>query len=189
MCIAILTTPGKRLTDNELYRGWSGNRDGAGFAYVDDGEVQIKKGYLEYKPFRDAYNTAVERFGNDSPFLVHMRIRTSGHINANNCHPFKVQGGAMIHNGMLFTPTGARAGTQSDKKSDTRVFAEALHNILILEHVKKAEAGIRKAIGGSNKLAFLYNDSSYHIVGENLGFWRDGVWHSNSACVVPLRAE
>jgi hypothetical protein len=118
-----------------------------------------------------------------------MRIRTSGHVNAANCHPFAIQGGALIHNGMMFTPTGDRAGTLTDRKSDTRVFAESLYNILKLEHVKKAESGIRKAIGGGNKVAFLYDDKSYHIIGEDLGFWREDVWHSNNSCVSRLATE
>jgi glutamine amidotransferase len=189
MCIAVLTKPGARLTENQLYRGWTGNKDGAGFCYVDDGKVKIVKGFLEFKAFNKSYSDAVEKFGEDSPFLVHMRIRTSGHVNAANCHPFAIQGGALIHNGMMFTPTGDRAGTLTDRKSDTRVFAESLYNILKLEHVKKAESGIRKAIGGGNKVAFLYDDKSYHIIGEDLGFWREDVWHSNNSCVSRLATE
>lgn len=183
MCIAIVTKPGFSVGDKELYRGWSGNKDGGGFAFVHDGKVQIKKGYMTYNEFQKAYRAAVEQYGRDSHFLVHMRIGTSGGVTPNNTHPFAIKGGAMIHNGVLFYPTGKRAGPPGDRKSDTRVFAESLYNILQLEDIKKAEQNLRRAVGGNNKLCFLYDDNSYFILGEDLGFWREGVWYSNYSCV------
>lgn len=139
---------------------------------------------MEYPAFRDAYMRAADQYADESPFLVHMRITTSGGTSKNNTHPFPVKNGAMIHNGIMFTPAGERAGKAPDRKSDTRVFAESLFNILTLEEVKKANEGIRKAIGFGNKLCFLYDNKQFHIVNEQAGSWVDGIWHSNSSCKV-----
>lgn len=182
MCVAVVTRPGSTITNDSLYRGWCANGDGGGFAYVKEGKTQIEKGFMDYNSFQAAYADAAAKSGKYSPFLVHMRIRTSGATNQNNCHPFPIRGGALIHNGIMFTPTGKRAGTPEDRKSDTRVFAESLHNILDLETIKKAGQSILKAVGGYNKIAFLYDDGGYHILGESSGSWSEGIWYSNSSC-------
>jgi predicted glutamine amidotransferase len=182
MCIAIVTTPGHSVTNEALFKGWTSNRDGGGFAYVKGGSVRIEKGFMQYNEFQRAYRNAVEAVGDSSHFLVHMRVGTSGAKTSKNTHPFPVRGGAMIHNGIMFTPAGKRAGEADDRKSDTRVFAESLHNILVLEDVKRASKDIVRAIGGGNKLCFLYDNNEYVIVGEDRGFWVDGIWYSNGSC-------
>lgn len=139
---------------------------------------------MEYNPFQKAYRKAVESYGHDNPMLVHMRIRTSGTTGPKNTHPFRVKGGAMIHNGIMFTPAGKRIGNPNDERSDTRVFCEDLHNILELDSVKKAAEGIHAAIGRGNKLCFLYDGGETFIIGEDNGMWDKGIWYSNGGCGV-----
>lgn len=183
MCVAIVTKEGAVIPSNTLLEGWKNNPHGGGFAFVDDDhQVVIKKGYMKFSDFVQSYEHAAAKFADRSPFLVHMRIRTSGDTSPSNCHPFKVKDGAMIHNGVLFTPAGSRAGTETDRKSDTRVFAESLHNILRLEHIKKVSDKLRYAVGEYNKLCFLNKDKEYHIVGESSGYWSDNIWYSNLSC-------
>lgn len=182
MCVALVTMPKARLTDAHLEAGWKRNPDGGGIAYVKEGKTQIEKGFMDYNSFHKAYNKAADLFSEESPFLVHLRIATSGGTTRNNCHPFPVKGGAMIHNGILFQPTGTLAGPKTDLKSDTRVLAENLHNILVLADIKKASKAIEEEIGSGNKLCFLYDTGDVHIVGEKQGFWDKGIWHSNSSC-------
>lgn len=194
MCIAIVTTPGKRVGDNALYRGWTSNQDGGGFAFVKQGKVVIEKGFFKYNEFHKALNAAVDTYGQQSPFLIHMRIGTSGLKNENNTHPFAIKpqdgpAGAMMHNGILFTPGGAYRGPDHDKKSDTRVVAEALNNILRLQDVLQAKKELGAAIGYGNKLAFLYDTGDYVIINENQGYWDDGIWYSNSSCKVHANAR
>ena len=180
MCVAILSKPNSIIPEPRLAQGWKANSDGGGFAYVnEDNKVVIEKGFMEYEPFRDSYMKAAGRYAETSPMLVHLRIRTSGNTSPANCHPFHIKDGAMIHNGIMFTPTGDRAGSAHDRKSDTRVFAEALYNILKLEHVKNAAKELRSAIGYGNKLAFLYNNKEYFILGESDGYWLNDIWYSN----------
>lgn len=181
MCIAVLTKPGAIVPNDQLWEGWSRNRDGGGFAYVKDDKVVIEKGFMEYNKFQKAYAKAAEKYAEDSPFLVHMRVRTSGATDAANTHPFKIKGGAMIHNGVMFYPTS----TQHKGKSDTRIFAERFHNILVLEDVLKAEEEILFAVGPSNKLVFLYDDKRYAILGEDQGYWENDIWYSNTSCRIP----
>lgn len=182
MCIAIVCNAKSILTPTALKKGWDSNPHGAGFAYVDDDHVVIKKGYMDYPSFEKAYLDYAQKFAADSPFLVHMRVHTSGGITPKNTHPFEIKGGALIHNGIMFSPTGKRAGPTHDRRSDTRVFAEDLYNILQLDHVKKAAEGIHQAIGRGNKVAFLYDNKETFILGEDIGTWVDGIWYSNSGC-------
>lgn len=185
MCIAVVCKPGKILTNEKLFRGWTGNPDGAGFAYVKDGKVEIEKGFMKYNDFQKAYTAASDKYAAESPFLVHMRITTSGGTNSYNTHPFRVKGGAMIHNGILFTPTGPQAkGVDNQRKSDTHLMTTVLHNVLVREDVLLAKEAIGKAIGGGNKLCFLYDDAEVVIVNEDAGDWIDGIWYSNSSCEV-----
>lgn len=180
MCVAIVANQGAVVPNDRLWQGWSRNRDGGGFAYVKDGEVVIEKGFMEYNKFQKAYEKAAEKYAAESPFLVHMRITTSGGTSKVNTHPFKIKGGAMIHNGVMFTPTGE----ENRGKSDTRIFAERFHNILQLEDVLAAGEDIIDAVGSYNKLAFLYDDRRYAILNEQAGYWLNDVWYSNRSCDV-----
>lgn len=185
MCVAIFSPNGKQVPNDMLYSGWTSNRDGGGFAYVDKkaGKVVIQKGFMLYNEFQKAYEKACKE-NPDTPFMIHMRIRTSGHTNGNNTHPFPIKGGAMIHNGNFFTPGGKYLGAKDDLKSDTRVFAENLHNILSFEDVTAAGKDILRAVGGYNKIVFLYDDARHVILNEEGGVWIDDIWYSNGSCRV-----
>jgi predicted glutamine amidotransferase len=182
MCVAILQKSGE-LSGAQLYAGWRVNRDGGGFAYLDDDKkVQISTGFMQYNDFEKAYRKVVKRYGTNGPMLVHMRIRSAGGMGPKNCHPFRIKGGAMIHNGTMFQPSE----DGKDAKSDTRIFAESLYNILDIDSVKKAERGILRSVGYHNKLCFLYDGGDYYIVNEERGYWSkdNTVWFSNSSCNV-----
>lgn len=185
MCVAILSKPGARVSKAQIAQGWKVNSDGAGFAYIKNGEVEIEKGFDDLDKFVEAYERAADTYSATSPFLLHMRIRTSGYTNADNTHPFKIKGGAMIHNGVMFSPEGQSAGKDGKQHSDTKVFASVLHNLLDdPEVLKQAEDGILDAVGHTNKLAFLYADGRYLILNEDKGNWEDDVWFSNFTCKV-----
>lgn len=186
MCIAIVQKPGATVSKLNLWAGWVNNGHGGGFAYVHEGKVHVKKGFMKYNDFETALEKAVDKFGSTSSFLIHMRIMTSGGITAKNCHPFRIRGGAMIHNGTLFYPTGDAA---QNGKSDTRMFAEKFHNILALEDVLRTEKDMLYAFGHHNKLAFLYDNGEYVIMNEKAGHWQDGVWFSNRSCQVKVTSS
>lgn len=180
MCVAIVAPMGHRVQNLKLYAGWTRNKDGAGFAYVDNGKVVISKGYMTYNAFEKAYSAAYAQFGETSAFLVHMRIRSAGDLNAANTHPFPVAGGALIHNGTLFQPTGDKIGPSNDRWSDTRGFASELHDKLTLENARLAKESLEKLIGNYNKIAMLYDSGDYVILNETGGEWVEDIWYSNS---------
>lgn len=178
MCIAILTTPGKRITDEVFKRCWKNNSHGFGMAYVRNGEVIIEKGFMKVEAALNAYNRMVDTVGEHNPMLLHFRAATVGGINAANCHPFKVKGGAMIHNGTFYHD-------RDSEKSDSRTVAEVLHNQLTYQHLTEHKAEFDK-IFGYNRVAFLYGDGKYVLFSEDYevmsgkyGQWCDGVWYSN----------
>lgn len=175
------------IPNDTLWRAWSANRDGGGFAYVDENNnVVIKKGFAAYNDFQKAYIEASSKYSATSPFLVHMRIRSQGDHGMNNTHPFEITpdegpAGALIHNGTLFAPSGEWVGTQEDKLSDTRVFAQRLSKQLAYEDVLAGKDLLGKAIGYS-RMAMLYANREVVILNEGgtgPGNWRDGVWFSN----------
>lgn len=195
MCVAILAKPGAVVGNDALFKGWTVNADGGGIAYVNKrGQLVIDKGHMKYNEFQRAYERAVEEArAEDSPMLIHMRITSQGDTNKTNTHPFEVKPqkgprGAFIHNGTLFRPSGAWEGKANDKRSDTRVMANALNNILSAEAVLNAVVELGRAVGSHNKLAFLYEDKSWAIINESSGYWAGDIWYSNQSCGVPRPA-
>lgn len=163
MCIAIVNKAGKTIPTAWLESCFEGNPDGAGFAYIKEGKVQISKGYMDMKSFLIAYDGLTQTFGQDNPMLVHCRIATAGRVNKGNCHPFPIKGGALIHNGTLWSVTDGFDA----KKSDTREFAEMFYNILDYGSVVKAVASgeFTDAIG-YDKMAMLYDDGRFALAGN-----------------------
>lgn len=191
MCVAIMAPKGRSVSADRLWRGWSANSDGGGFAYVDDkDQVVIKKGYSKYNDFHKDYVDAVKEFSTSSPFLIHMRIGTRGDKqSAANTHPFRIipeEGpeGALIHNGTMFSPTGEWEGPVGDRKSDTRVLAERMGKLLAYDDVNDSVATLGFVLSERNKLALLYANRKYVLINERQGIWVDGIWYSNSSCNV-----
>lgn len=184
MCIAILTLPGAVVPKDRLVRYFNANRDGGGFAYVHprSGTVEIEKGFFEVGSFIAAYDKMIERGVHEkNPMLIHARIATMGRVNRDNCHPFRIKGGALIHNGSLFSDWSGRQA----ERSDTRIFATQAHNILTYEDIKQNMKRIEQAVGSYNKLAMIYENGDYLIVNEDRGTWRDRAWFSNAYHIDP----
>jgi hypothetical protein len=174
MCIAIFKPAGKEMKVEHLHQSWIGNSDGAGFAFIKDGEVVISKGYMTYKEFESAYLEAEFMFP-DSPFLIHFRIRSMGERDAENTHPFKLpDGGALIHNGTI-SGTGAQYLVG---KSDTALFVEKYGKALTYDIVEKEKLYIETSID-YNKLVILYPDGRHHILNKEYGVEHNGIWYSN----------
>lgn len=170
MCIAIVAPAGKLVKETTLLECNANNPDGAGFAYIKDGKVEISKGFFKIGQFIAEYKKKAEAFGKDNPMLLHFRIATQGKVNAPNCHPFPIRGGAIIHNGSLWYKRGEQ------EKSDTREFAERMYNNLSYDVVKAALPEVTEALQW-NKLAMLYDDGQYIRIGK--WYEDEGIWYSN----------
>jgi predicted glutamine amidotransferase len=173
MCVAILKTETGVLTDPVLQACFDNNRDGAGFAYVnEEGQLMVEKGYFEFQKFLDAYRPVEERVQGLGPMLVHFRISTGGTKTEDNCHPFLFKHGALIHNGHFFSAI--------DNRSDTHLLVDRIGEQLSRGAVQMHKKTLETVFGKGNKVAILYPDRSYEIINEEEGKWEDGVWFSNT---------
>lgn len=184
MCVIAFIKAGFVLKRDDAAKMFNANRDGAGFAYVDDtlGRVIVHKGYLAFERFWEAYNTASDKFAHSSPFIVHFRVATKGRICDANCHPFLMGHGkaALAHNGSLW------GGSRKDPVSDTREFVEDLEASLVNREVFTPEVitELERALGW-NKFVILYSNKDYVIIGEKHGSWSSDkrIWTSNTLWV------
>lgn len=181
MCIAILTKPGKVLSSEVFKRCWQNNRNGFGIAYVNgiDGGVEIDKGWMNLEAaLRQYHRRAEDMKCADRTMLLHFRAATVGGINEENCHPFKVKGGAMIHNGTFWHD-------HLSIKSDSRILAEMMHNELHYANLTGNKEKFDKAFG-YNRVAFLFKEGKHVLFSEKysghtgqFGQWKDDIWYSN----------
>ena len=98
MCLAIVKTASARLSYEDLAEAWRTNSDGAGLAWYDprSRSVVIEKGFFSLRSL-----WAVIEENHDKLMLVHLRFATHGSVNTDNCHPFDLSDGALIHNGII----------------------------------------------------------------------------------------
>lgn len=180
MCVIALTKPGAWLTAAHLRAMFGTNKDGAGIAWIDkDGDIHCRKGFMTEKSFIDGYqrNILDSRVYEKHPTLLHCRIATLGKVCMDNCHPFKIKGGMLAHNGTLWH--GSKGISLEAEKSDTREYAERMFNNLTYEETDLAADQLGRAIKPNNKLVMLYKGGKYVIVNEDQGTWQDRVWYSN----------
>ena len=173
MCIAVYCPKGKRITQETFFECWNSNDDGGGFMYVKNG-LQIVKEVDDPAKLWMQYKKALKIAA--SPFVLHFRIATSGKVNKENCHPFKVNDGlAVVHNGMIDIKIKAKS------LSDTVHFTKLLRR-LPRNFLNKGWA--RELISGycsGSKLVFLSSAGEVEIINEHLGKWDSGVWFSNNS--------
>lgn len=181
MCIGILTSPGKIVSEEVFDRCWKNNADGVGFAWINanTGGVEIDKGWMTKAGAKNRYYRVADASKNaDRYMLLHFRAATVGRVEGSNCHPFKVKGGAMIHNGTFWRDNRAL-------KSDSQMLAEMLFNELHYANLSTNKQQFQEAFG-YNRVVFLFKDNKPIIFSEDydansgkFGQWRDGIWYSN----------
>ena len=168
MCIALTKKEGTTIDKDILLNCYNSNPDGAGFGFVDNEEIHIKKGYFNFDKF---YKDYVE-FEHKN-LLIHFRIKTHGDICEELTHPFIVDDSLtliMIHNGVI----SGTVGKHTAKESDTTQFIEHELRPLIQETGYKFldESNIlHKLIEqriGTSKLMFLDKNDQFHYFNKNL---------------------
>lgn len=178
MCIAIVKPEGKWVDKATLEECFRSNPHGAGYAKIEQTEngprVKITKGFFTFDKFWESYSANVTA---DEVAFLHFRIKTSGKQDTENCHPFAIDNGALMHNG----PCLNRTHCAGDKdKSDTAQFAEQFVKTWNHDKVVELKPFIEAFIG-SEKVAFLFDDGRYVICNEKNGLWEKGVWYSNTS--------
>lgn len=91
MCIIIAKGKKDRLpTREELEKSFNRNGDGAGFMYVDKGQVVVDKGYMTFNAFYKHYEKLLAKYNKfeNKSLVIHMRIGTSGTNTKENTHPY-----------------------------------------------------------------------------------------------------
>ena len=175
MCVAIYKPEGKLISRRTLKKCFRANADGAGFAWLDDSrQAIISKGFFSFSTFWKAYREHAKKEA-----IIHFRWATHGAENYENCHPFPIPDGAMIHNGVISWCEPLK----TDPRSDTRVFAEDLLTGFLTSgndpHEAKFKATLENVLGPSNKVCMFYKGKPV-ILNEDYGQWIDGVWFSNT---------
>ena len=186
MCIAIFKPAGAPLPTMEaLQNSFDNNPDGAGFMYLQDGAVCIRKGYMTWGDFEAAYHK--HAFTEADTVGLHFRITTAGGTSKGNCHPFPLSPDerslksqcitapyAMMHNGIM--------GRGEHGLSDTQVFVRdiASHPLFAgrLWFDKEVQAFLAHYSMGS-RLCFVHGDGRFFLSGD----WTEenGVFYSNTS--------
>lgn len=185
MCIALCSPEGVVVPKQHLEESFKRNPDGAGFAYAENESLHIKKGFMNFDSFYEAYQPHEEKAA-----AIHFRIKTHGSVDQENTHPFQVgKNLAVIHNGIIDSVDCS----QDKTKSDTYWFNQKIlvpiykrdSRFVFKEHFKEL---IKEYIGWS-KLVFLNNKGHHTIINEDKGVWDDGVWYSNTSYKVRQQAQ
>jgi glutamine amidotransferase len=176
MCIIISNEAGKIIPKDHLVQSFEHNDDGAGFAWAENDELHIEKGFMTFADFWNAYEPHQGKAS-----VVHFRITTHGDTDVANTHPFLVgKNLAFAHNGII------NAIQRPDiTKSDTYWFNQKIlvpiykrdSRFIFKEPFKEL---IKEYIGYS-KLVFLNNKGHSTIINEDKGVWDNGIWYSNTS--------
>lgn len=182
MCIIIYIPEGKNLPTQEILENcWENNPHNGGFMYVHNNKIRIRKHTKKDEYIKDVI-AFHQKYGAESPFVLHMRYNTQGGITLENTHPFKINSrAAFVHNGVISQCGHGTAKTDVEKKmSDTRLFK---HRVLkkMPEHMLRNEFTqcLISYYIGSSKLVFMFSDGCVDIVNEEKGEWSDDIWYSN----------
>lgn len=182
MCILITTTASnlRRVffeTAGLIDSIYERNSDGLGLMFMSDDGVPTALKHLPAN-LADAHKWLFDNVPTDErPIAMHARFATHGHVDLHNCHPYPLDGGWLMHNGVLSISTKA-----DESRSDTyhyatsflegqadNIFASAAGRRLLGDH-----------IGSSNKFAYLATDGQIHVVNRSAGVEYEGMWFSNT---------
>lgn len=182
MCLLLVASPGSIPKKKDLECASCNNPHGFGYAVIAGDKIITGRGMSAKKVIAEFLQVRKEY--PNSYALFHARYATHGVKNEENCHPFKVGGDErtyLAHNGILDVDIHA-----TDKRSDTRVFAEdilptlggvsQLDNDNVWKILSKWSSG--------SKIAVLTVDPSAvdqcYIINESAGHWdNEGIWWSN----------
>lgn len=178
MCLIIFSPnfQKSRIDPDDLERAFKVNDDGAGMAYIKNGNVITDKPYFKWKHFKKAYEAATENL--KGPLLVHFRLSTSGEKNRENSHPFTIKRNELVmaHNGIF-----SELSYNNSKISDTVRFVNMLKQLdWKYPYNANQQKLLEIACAGYNKLVFLDNNGDYVIINESAGVWKGNCWYSNT---------
>jgi len=182
MCLLFTRTAGvsEQLSDDWLKDFYSHNKDGFGVMYAEDGILWTQKGIGTVEDWIKFYRKHEHRTA-----AFHLRMRTHGHIDLTNCHPYEVYGDGskmpvyLMHNGILHT-----GNHRDNSKSDTWHFIRDYVIPLTKDQPKVIfTPEFEKVIGkfiGNNRFAMMNQKGEMVIVNKDQGVEWKGMWLSNT---------
>ena len=197
MCLLIVCEPNSTPNEADLHAGACSNPHGFGFAIhagdkiISERSMSAKKSIARFLELREQYPNGYA--------MWHARYATHGVKNEQNCHPFVVGGDErtyLAHNGILDVSIH-----KSDKRSDTRVFAEdTLPRIGGVSALDDDNVWIMaETWAKGSKIAILTVDPAakhpMYLLNESAGSWdNEGIWWSNqshkrSLYAIPAKVE
>lgn len=195
MCLLVVqpaTAP--TLSQAWLEDFYASNSDGVGIMRSVDGELLVEKILpVNAQEFVEFYRNHID--GHDCAF--HLRMKTHGNIDMENCHPYEVFNKAehgvdvwLMHNGILSTGNAADV-TKSDTWHYIRDYLRPMlaNNIDFIFTEAFAEI-IGEHIGASNKFVIMDSAGRTQTVNQDSGVFWGGRWLSNTyAWSSPLNAS
>lgn len=185
MCVVIYSPAGVNApAKKELKQAWRVNPDGAGYMYVNDGDVVIRKGFLTFSDFWRHYQSDRATL-KAAPVVIHLRIATHGGVSSAMCQPFPLSADtATLQRLDLRAPVGiAHNGiiamtSYASKISDTAEYIARYMYPLYYSNVDRALAlDLIEASINNSRLAIMSADGDVQLLGD----WRkhDGCYYSN----------
>jgi hypothetical protein len=154
---------------------YANNPDGLGVMFSNANELVTTK--LLPKDANEARAMINSLPDDDRELAVHWRMKTHGHIDLTNCHPYSIDDRtAMMHNGILHTGNKANPAL-----SDTFHFiqdyllgipADVLHKAGFIEMLGKFIS--------NNRFAIMSADGRLSVVNKHQGVSCENVWYSNT---------
>lgn len=185
MCLIMYSKNPLKISFDDMEQAFSSNKDGFGLMYVKNDRIIFKK--ILPQKFDEIVNLYNIHKTQTKEIALHFRFKTQGLINHSNCHPYKIltrkehnRDTFLMHNGALLP-----IPILNDKKSDTHQFIEYyLRNILIdnIEYLNNKEFKelISDFIGNDKLLVLDSVFNKYTIFNQELGYFENNTWYSNS---------
>jgi len=180
MCLIIAKPKGYAVPDEWMENAWEHNDDSLGMSYFDDSGICRTHKWVN--PSRGRLRKAIKLLSGltDRPVLIHFRYSTHGKTDEANCHPFPLNGRAVIaHNGII-PGFVCKRGVESDTAMYVRRVLRPLVTEFGVDAILNNLDSLTKKDIGASKLCALDCSGQFHFANENDGAWKDGMWVSNT---------
>lgn len=183
MCL-LVSQPASTKFDDDFIKGvYKLNSDGLGVMYAEGSSLFINRVVPQNEAdFVQFFRDNIE--GRDCAW--HARMKTHGHIDLTNCHPYQVLSAEegyplyLAHNGVLST------GNSKDKsKSDTWHFIQDYLRPMLLKNPEffltdAFSEIIGDFIGSGNRFILMDAYGNQVVINEDRGVHHEGAWLSNT---------
>lgn len=189
MCVICVSKKGVRQPNKqEINNMWESNPHGAGYMFVRDGLVNIRKGFMTLEDFKASIES--EHFTSEDVVVYHFRISTQAGVTPEMTHPFPMSDDlndmrllecqcsvGIAHNGII-----RLTSCKDSKYSDTALFITEYLPALIRDTEDITDKRVKRAVKAlaDSKLVFLNDAGDVSIIGDFYAI-KDGLMFSNTS--------